>query len=329
MAKDTRVVDAATGTRTRPTSGSIEWPTVLLGLGIVACYLSFTWFHRSLPLPVLLFGLAWCGAWWSSFQHELLHGHPFPSGRLNNAIGLASFTFWLPFDLYRELHLRHHRDEWLTDPFEDPESYYRRGSAWATMPAWRRRIWWINRTLLGRLVIGPWLGIGGFLVGAARDARDNIPGARRAWVRHTLMAVPVAVWAFGVCGVPVWQYLLGGVWGATSLMKIRSFAEHRWEPGDLSRTAMIHAEAPLALLYLNNNLHHTHHARPGVAWYRLPALARELGSDAAAAPGAGVYRGYREVARLYLVRPFCLPVHPAAPEAAALVASSVGRMASA
>ena len=30
-----------------------------------------------------------------------------------------------PFRRFRALHLRHHADESLTDPFDDPESYYR------------------------------------------------------------------------------------------------------------------------------------------------------------------------------------------------------------
>jgi hypothetical protein len=40
-------------------------------------------------------------------------------------------------------------------------------------------------------------------------------------------------------------------------------------------------------------------------------LADVLGSDAAAAAGAGWYAGYREVARRYGVRSFDGPVHPA------------------
>ena len=293
-----------------------EWLTVALGVAIVAMFAALTWFHRSVPLPLLLLGLAWSAAWWSSMQHELLHGHPFREARLNTAIGLMSFTLWIPFDLYRALHLRHHRDEFLTDPYEDPESYYRNGPSWIAMPEWKKKIWWINRTLIGRLIIGPWLSVGGFLITSARDVSADLPGARKAWLRHVAVNAFVVAWVFGICGVPVWQYFVGGIWGATSLMKLRSFAEHRWEAEGRSRTAMVHAELPFGLLYLFNNLHHTHHARPGAAWYTLPALAKQLDSDSYAASGAGVYLGYRDVARQYLFRPFCIPVHPAAPEAA-------------
>jgi fatty acid desaturase len=294
---------------------------VLLGAVILGLYGSLTWFHRSLPLGVLLVGLAWCGAWWSSLQHELLHGHPFHNNHVNTGFGLISFTLWIPFDVYKASHLIHHRDEFLTDPYEDPESYYRNGPAWVAMPEWKKKIWWMNRTLLGRLTIGPFLSVGAFLANNARDVVANVPGKRRAWARHICVNVFVVAWVIAICRVPVWQYLVGGVWGATSLMKLRSFAEHRWEPDGLSRSAMVHAELPFGLLYLHNNLHYTHHARPGVAWYRLPKLSEELHSDDFAAGGAGVYRGYREVARKYMFRPFCIPVHPAAPEAAPTIAA--------
>ena len=66
-----------------------------------------------------------------------------------------------------------------------------------------------------------------------------------------------------------------------------------------------------SLLFLNNNLHHTHHARPDLAWYLIPAAHSELGSDALAAAGAGLYEGgYLQVLRMYLVRPFHQPVSP-------------------
>ena len=319
-----QIVDVASGLVQTPES--TEWPTVAIGAVILGLYGGVTSFHRSLPLGIVLFGLAWSAAWWSSLQHELLHGHPFRRNGINSGVGLISLTLWIPFDLYKTLHLRHHRNEHLTDPYEDPESYYRNGPTWIEMPEWKKKIWWVNRTLAGRLIIGPWLSVGEFLRNSARDVVGNSPGARRAWVRHCCVNAIVVVWVVAVCRLPVWQYFLGGVWGATSLMKLRSFAEHRWEPDGLSRTAMVHAELPFGLLYLHNNLHHTHHARPGVPWYRLPSLAVELRSDDVAAVGAGVYRGYRDVARIYMFRPFCIPVHPAAPEAAPTIAAHLERM---
>jgi fatty acid desaturase len=39
------------------------------------------------------------------------------------AVFLPIGLVW-PFRRFKALHLRHHADERLTDPFDDPESYY-------------------------------------------------------------------------------------------------------------------------------------------------------------------------------------------------------------
>ena len=50
---------------------------------------------------------------------------------------------------------------------------------------------------------------------------------------------------------------------------------------------------------------------PDLPWYRIPAAHRELGSDALAAAGAGLYEGgYLQVVRTYFFRPFHQPVSP-------------------
>ena len=65
-----------------------------------------------------------------------------------------------------------------------------------------------------------------------------------------------------------------------------------------------------SLLYLNNNLHYTHHQLPGVAWFRLPELTEVMEAETAVADGAGVYPGYFSIVRRYFLRPFDLPVYP-------------------
>ena len=87
---------------------------------------------------------------------------------------------------------------------------------------------------------------------------------------------------------------------------LRSFAEHRAVDGE-TRSAVVRSNVVFSLLYLNNNLHHTHHARPRLAWYSLPRARDELGSDEIAARGAGSYRGYADIARRYLLRPIDHP----------------------
>ncbi len=83
--------------------------------------------------------------------------------------------------------------------------------------------------------------------------------------------LPVVAYGFGI---PLWAYILGAVWLGQSLISVRTFAEHQWSERPDGRTIIIE-RSPLALLFLNNNLHLVHHKSPNVAWYRLPTLFRE------------------------------------------------------
>jgi fatty acid desaturase len=78
-----------------------------------------------------------------------------------------------------------------------------------------------------------------------------------------------------------------------------------------SRAAVVRTGPVLSMLFLNNNLHHTHHAHPTVPWYELRALHERTDGDSSAEAGAGLYRGYREIVRRYAVRPFGHPLDAA------------------
>ena len=83
-----------------------------------------------LPLWALTIVDAWTTAWHMSLQHEIIHGHPTRKRWINNLIGQWPLALWLPFENYRHSHLAHHNDERLTDPLDDPESYYWRQEDW-------------------------------------------------------------------------------------------------------------------------------------------------------------------------------------------------------
>lgn len=302
-----------------PERASAPWPTYAVLFANLALFLGITLEQRHLPSVVFIGGIAWTSAWWSSLQHEAIHGHVFRNPRTAAIVMAPSFSLWLPYSVYRTSHLRHHCDETLTDPNDDPESFYRSGIEWDELGRTRRIVLWTNRTLLGRIVIGPWLSIIGFLDEQTARIRRGEAGARRDWVTHLVLDAAILLWVGPVCGIPLWLYLFAAVWLGTSLTHLRSFAEHRWLPGSGSRTAMVQAEAPFALLFLNNNLHLAHHAQPEVRWYNLPSASRAMNADVAASAGAGLYRGYRDVASRFLVRPFCLPVHPNTVQAEVLV----------
>lgn len=293
---------------TRPRRG-IGWPTLLVAAGIYGGFGLVTWFHAALPwwLLALLGGLL--VAWHGSLQHEVVHGHPTRLAWFNRLLVLPSLWLWLPFERYRESHIRHHRDERLTDPLEDPESWYLTPERWAAAGRPLRLLLWVNNTLLGRLVLGPPLVVGRFLLGELRALAAGRLDLR-AWAMNLLGGALVLGWVVGVCGLGLLEYLLLFVYPGIALTLLRSFAEHQARPAVGERTVVVEAGAPMALLYLNNNLHAAHHAFPNEPWFRLPAIWRAERARLLAGNGGYRFSGYAEIAARYLLWPKERVVHP-------------------
>ena len=266
--------------------------------------------HDRLPWPLVLVGFALVAGWYMSLQHEVIHGHPTPWRALNTALVIAPRSLWLPFAIYRDTHLDHHVME-LTVPGVDPESFYVSPADWQAASPVRRELLRVNRTFLGRLMIGPLIGPPALVWSELKLARAS-GAALRTWALHVVLAAVVGWVVFGLADVPVWQYLLGYSYLGMSVTYIRSFVEHLAVPAPATRCAVVRSGRFFGLLFLNNNLHHTHHEVPSAAWYRLPALTADLGSVDTAAAGAGYYRGYIEVLRRYGIRPFSQVVDPLA-----------------
>jgi fatty acid desaturase len=263
----------------------------LLWLGLAAG-------HAFVPTPLLLLALALLGAWYGSLQHEVIHGH------LPTWVGWAPLGLLVPFCRYRATHIDHHRNELLTDPVVDPESFYVTPKEWATASRTHRFFLQSTRTLFGRMLLGPLVFNGRFLGNDLRGLRHN--GHATAWVKH-LLGVATLVVVTRSLGLPLWIYVLGFVYGGSSITLLRSFVEHR-AVDDGPQSAMVLTNPVLSLLFLNNNLHFAHHAAPGAPWFALPGLSRDMGAIELARSGAGVYDGYRDVVRRYAFRPFCQPV---------------------
>jgi fatty acid desaturase len=287
---------------------AVELPTVVVIGVFAALYVVIVLNHRVIPWPLLIVAFALLGGWHMSIQHELVHGHPTPWRALNLAVGFLPLSMWLPFVRYSDSHLEHHITD-LTHPERDPESFYLMPDDWRGRGPIGRAYVLVLRTLAGRLTLGALRGIVRYLIAEAMTCTRN----RRVlaiWSTHAVATAVLCWWLFLVVGVFAPVYLIGFSIGGYSLTLLRSYAEHcAVESG--TQSAVINASPPMALLYLNNNLHHTHHERPGVAWYELPAVHRQMGSDEIAALGAGLYRGgYTEVARRNMFRPFERPDHP-------------------
>jgi fatty acid desaturase len=299
---------SSVGTRAKR-SISIEWPTVALAAVIYGGWLALVYWHSALPLVILVPVGAWLICWHSSLQHEVLHGHPTRSRTINRAIGFPPLALWLPYERYRQTHLTHHNDERLTDPFDDPESRYVTAEDWERLGAAGRWLVRAQSTLAGRLVLGPFWVIGTFLIVEARAVWSGDRALLRIWLAHLCGVAAVVAW-IAVSGMSLWLYVLGLVIPGTSLMLVRSFAEHKAEAEVSWRTAIVESSGPLALLYLFNNFHALHHEKPWVAWYELPPLFRNSRARLLAANGGLLYRGYGDVFRRFLWRHYQPPVHP-------------------
>ena len=285
---------------------SVEWPTVALVAVFVAVWFAVVLGHAHIAWPLQFAALVYLGGVWMSLGHELLHGHPTRWNWVNSAVGCLPLSLWLPFPRYKTLHVRHHHSD-LTDPIDDPESFYVVPEVWQRSGPMRRRWMLFLRTAAGRFTVGVPRGILRFWL---REAL--LLGERRIllqWVFHLAASVGLCWWLFAVVGTNPWVYVFAFCLGGSACTHLRSFVEHNAVASG-TRSAVVKAGPVLSLLFLNNNLHHTHHTEPDVAWYRIPERHRALGSDAIAAAGAGFYGGYAEVLRRYLVRPFGQPDHP-------------------
>ena len=286
----------------------IEWPTFAL---IIACY--GIWVASGALLwpvaPVMALSLmALTSALHSSLVHENLHGHPTRNRLVNEALVTLPLSLIYPYRRYRVTHLAHHNDERLTDPLEDPESYYRARWQHDRMPRWLRHLLLINNTMIGRIVLGPILGAAGFLAQEARLVVNDARGVRLAWALHLASLLPIVVllWSFGIS---FWMYFLAVVWPSLSLISIRTYAEHRWHDAPEGRTIIVE-RSPLAWLFLNNNLHIVHHQVPSAPWYELPRLYRERRAHWRALNHGYVYRSYWQLFRDYALRPKEPVIHP-------------------
>jgi fatty acid desaturase len=288
----------------------IEWPTIVLALACTA-----GWF-------ALVYAIGAAGYWWlwpllplvltlhSSLQHEALHGHPTRNRLVNEALVLLPVGLAYPYRRFRGLHLKHHNDENLTDPFEDPETNYMSPEQWARAGRFWRTVRVLNNTQLGRLAIGPALSVAGFAKGEFRELAAGNRAVMFAWLQQIAGYAVVFSWVSWVCGIHPLLYIFGAAYPALSLLSVRTFIEHQALEDKEKRTIVNEDRGFFAFLFLNNSLHFVHHNHPTVPWYELPALYAEKRDAFLAENGGYVMRNYWEVFSRYGLRPKEPVEHP-------------------
>ncbi len=278
----------------------VEWGTLAL---ILACYgawgaVLFWLAAISLALAVVMTGLLI--ALHSSLCHEALHGHPFRKRAMNEALMALPLNLVIPYGRFRDTHLAHHRDDRLTDPYDDPESNFLCPEVWRGLPMWRNWLLKANNTLLGRMILGPVISQISFMTGDWRLIRDGDRQVGRDWLLH-IAGAAVVIWLVLLSDMPLWAYVLAA-YLALALLKIRTFLEHRAHSEVTGRTVLVEDRGLLAFLFLNNNLHIVHHLHPGVPWHALPRLYRRNRAAYQQANHAYVYRSYLQIFRHYFLR---------------------------
>jgi fatty acid desaturase len=289
---------------------AIEWPTLVLILATYGSWLAITASYGHLPLVVVALLGTVLVTLHGSLQHEIIHGHPTRSALFNRLTVVVPLSLWLPFARYRRSHLAHHVDDRLTDPFDDPESFYWTKEGWTGLGPMARTAHRLQQTLAGRIIIGSYWRIGMFLAKEIRAVLHDKAHARRDWLEHLLWCVPVIVWVKAICGMPLWIYFVTIVIPANGLQLIRSFAEHRARATTRERIAIVERSWILGPLFLFNNLHALHHEAPMIPWYRYNARYRLERERLIAENGALVYRTYLDVVARYLFRPHDTLLHP-------------------
>ena len=290
--------------RSRPYG--LEWPTWLLIGCVYGLWLSALGWYRIAQAPAALALVVLAAAWYMSLQHELVHGHPSPWPRLNRWLGLAPLAVWYPFDIYRDSHLAHHRDELLTYPGQDPESNYLDPHDFAACHPLLRALLVAQRTSLGRFFISPAFGIARLLRPLLARSYWADPALRWTWLQHGVL---LALMLWGVqayAGISPMQYLALSYLGL-GLAFMRSFYEHRPAADPQHRIVINEAGWFWRLLFLNNNLHMVHHAHPGLPWYRIPALYRQERAHFLQQNGGFVLQGYGRFFLRHALRPVDAP----------------------
>jgi fatty acid desaturase len=287
-----------------------EGPTLLVASAIYAGWAALLYFHHAIPGWLLAVSGGYVIQWHSSLQHEAIHAMRGLPRWLRTALVYPPLGGCLPFELYRRSHLQHHRNGHLTSPGEDTESFYHDADDWKQYGRVRRMVLVANQTLLGRLLIGPFLHVPRLYWHEGREIVRGHTANLAIWLRHLLACALVFLIVTAIFEMPLWLYLAAFLYPGLVFGMVRSFTEHRWSEDADERTAIVESNWIFGLLFLWNNLHAVHHIFPAAPWYRLPRIWREYRDDIVAHNGGLVFRGYGEIARRWLIVPNFVPVHP-------------------
>ncbi len=217
----------------------------------------------------------------SLFTHEAVHGTLSSNKMLNRAVGtICAWPVLQNFAAYRVLHLEHHNH---LGEQGDPDHY-------DNYTRWTPMLWAMH---WGRLIIGypayiTAIPVLGFRHGTARD---------RFWILFEIICTLLIIAAVLMSPIPrlflIHAWLIPMLF-INTLVNIRGMSQHtllEHHSDEIRGTRSILTNRVTAFFMCNENYHLEHHLFPGVPWYNLPRLHREMRADLVArgAPYIGSY----------------------------------------
>lgn len=296
----------------RNLNNMIELPTLGLIVLTYSVWVALVFLGHNLPiyLWVVLFALNL--TLFLSVTHEVIHGHPTRNAFLNRLLLLFPIGWVFPYERFRDTHIQHHETDELTDPFDDPESWYYPKLAYEQMNATVRAILTFNNTLFGRMLIGPIISVSKFYISEfSQIIKDKKMRwyLVRVWSVHFVLVAMLVYCVITYSQISFWAYFIASYFGL-SILLIRTYLEHQAREGHAERTVIIEKCCPLAFLFLYNNLHAVHHARPGIPWYKLPSFYRENSDQLKQSNNHYIYASYGEIFCKYFLTPKEAIPHP-------------------
>lgn len=237
--------------------------------------------------------LAW-GSWWTvplfilhgtlinflyAGQHELSHGTPFKTRKVNEWLGrLIGFIVLYPRDFDLIQHTAHHKwtQDWARDGELAREPYtLRTYLLWFLGPTY----WWSRIARIGRLVSGsvpePYVRSDQHPL-VIREARIHLA----LYGAIALVSVAVQSWAV----VILW---LAPMIATKAIHQLQNTIEHLGLSHDdniLENTRSTRTNAFMRWMCWNMQYHTAHHAFPSVPFHRLKTLNREMTEGAGTPP---------------------------------------------
>ncbi len=290
----------------------IELPTLGLIFASYAIWASLLIYSNYISLPVWIILFAINITLFLSITHEVIHGHPTRSSLVNRLLLLLPIGWVFPYERFLDTHMEHHLTSELTDPFDDPESWYYPRLQYESMNNVIRYVLTFNNTLFGRMLIGPLISITKFYISEIKSiftnkkTRGYLIGV---WSLHIFLCGMMVWFIATFSSIPVWALIVANYFGI-SLLLVRTFLEHQATEDHGERTVIIEKCCPIAFLFLFNNLHAVHHEKPSIAWYQLPNYYRKNSGYYKNLNKHYIYSSYGEIFRKYFLTPKEQIAHP-------------------